>query len=126
MGGEDTDEVMQGTKMIIMENRGDNSDAVAADQTFMDCIAQSSHWEGAHLTRISFLRCDLYWASFFLASLVEVTFEDCNLQGSDFKRASIVRCRFVRCNLGRDNLGGKTEFQPSEMVDTTFHECMGP
>ena len=85
--------------MIVMENSADNSNVIADNRTFVDCIAEGSHWEGARLTRVHFLRCDLYWASYFTASLVEVIFEDCNLRGSDFKCASIIRCRFVRCDL---------------------------
>ncbi len=46
---------------LTMCNSADNADTVAQDETYVDCIAEGSHFEGAMLTRVTFTDCDLYW-----------------------------------------------------------------
>jgi len=113
------------TKFITMQNSADNMDVVSADQTFADCIAEGSHFEGAVLTRITFLRCDLYWASFYMARLTEVTFDHCDLRGSDFKEVAFHNCRFINCDVGNDALGGQTQFDDSDLTTVQFSNCRG-
>ena len=54
-----------------MQNSANNEDLVASDETFEDCIAEGSRFDCAKLSRVTFRRCDMYWASFFLAHLTE-------------------------------------------------------
>ena len=110
---------------IKMRNSADNMDVVAQDQSFADCIAEGSHFEGATLTRVAFTDCDLYWASFFMAELTDVTFERCDLRGSDFKEAKMRNCRFLSCDVGDDALGGKTEFGETDLSTVQFTNCRG-
>ncbi|TWU59509.1 Pentapeptide repeats (8 copies) [Crateriforma conspicua] len=110
---------------ITMQNSADNMDVVAQDQTFADCIAEGSHFEGATLTRVTFTRCDLYWASFFMAQLTDVTFDRCDLRGSDFKDATMRDCRFLNCDVGTDAIGGQTEFGDTDLSTVQFVNCRG-
>ncbi|WP_306796934.1 pentapeptide repeat-containing protein [Rhodopirellula halodulae] len=110
---------------ITMRNSADNMDVVAQDETFTDCIAEGSHFEGAKLTRVTFTRCDLYWVSFFMAQLTDVTFDRCDLRGSDFKDATMRDCRFLNCDIGTDALGGQTEFGDTDLSTVEFVNCRG-
>lgn len=110
---------------ISLQNSADNMEVVAEDQNFLDCIAEGSHFEGASLTRITFSRCDLYWASFFMARLTDVTFDHCDLRGSDFKEAILVNCRFLNCDVGTDALGGATQFDDTNLSTVQFVNCRG-
>lgn len=110
---------------IKMRNSANNMDVVAQDQTFADCIAEGSHFEGATLIRVTFTDCDLYWASFFMAELTDVAFERCDLRGSDFKEATMRNCRFLSCDVGDDALGGKTEFGDTDLSTVQFTNCRG-
>ena len=100
---------------LTMCNSADNADSVAQDETYFDCIAEGSHFEGAILTRVTFTDCDMYWASFFMAELTDVTFERCDLRGSDFKKAKMRNCRFLGCDVGDDAIGCKTEFGDTDL-----------
>ncbi len=113
------------TSAIDMSNSADNSDIVASDLAFSDCIAEGVHFDGAQLTRTVFTRCDMYWASFFLARLEEVTFDCCDLRGSDFKEATLTNCRFLNCDLGTDAIGGQTQFDGAVQSMVKFENCRG-
>jgi len=110
---------------ILMKNSADNMDIIAEDQSFQDCIAEGSYFSGATLTRVTFTRCDLYWASFFMAQLTDVTFEQCDLRGSDFKEAVFANCRFVNCDVGTDAIGGRTKFDDANLSSVQFVNCRG-
>jgi uncharacterized protein YjbI with pentapeptide repeats len=113
------------TSTIDMSNSADNSEVVASDLAFADCIAEGVHFDCAHLTRTVFTRCDMYWASFFLARLEDVTFERCDLRGSDFKEATLKNCRFLNCDLGTDAIGGQTQFDGTDLSSVEFLNCRG-
>ncbi len=110
---------------IDMSNSAFNSDVVASDMAFSDCIAEGVHFDGAQLTRIVFTRCDMYWASFFHARLEDVTFDVCDLRGSDFKKATLTNCRFLNCDLGTDAIGGQTQFDGTDLSTVEFDNCRG-
>ena len=110
---------------LTMCNSADNADTVAQDETYVDCIAEGSHFEGAILTRVTFTDCDMYWASFFMAELTDVTFERCDLRGSDFKKAKMRNCRFLGCDVGDDAIGCKTEFGDTDLSTVQFVDCFG-
>ncbi len=110
---------------ILMQNSADNMDVVVEDQAFKDCIAEGSHFEGAILTRVTFTRCDLYWASFFMAHLTDVTFDHCDLRGSDFKEVVFANCCFVNCDVGTDANGGQTQFDDTKLSSVQFVNCRG-
>ena len=112
------------SKTISMENGADNADVNAKDQTFADCTAEGSNFDGATLARMMVIDCDLYWASFFMAKLSEVVFENCDLRGADFKKAVFENCRFLNCDLGQDAIGGNTEFDAGP-VFVEFVNCRG-
>ena len=112
-------------KTISMKNSADNTDVIAEDQTFADCIAEGSQFDCATLTRIRFTRCDLYWASFFMAKLNDVTFDHCDLRGSDFKETVFNNCRFLNCDVGIDAVGGKTQFDDADLSTVEFIDCRG-
>jgi uncharacterized protein YjbI with pentapeptide repeats len=110
---------------IDMSNSADNSDVVASELAFSDCIAEGVHFDGARLTRIVFTRCDMYWASFFRTRLEDVTFDHCDLRGSDFKDAKLTNCRFLNCELGTDAIGGQTRFDGTDLATVEFECCRG-
>lgn len=112
-------------KPISMQNSADNTDVVAENQSFTDCIAEGAHFDSASLTRITFTRCDLYWASFFMARLTDVTFDHCDLRGSDFKEATLSNCRFLSCDVGTDAHGGQTQFDDTDLSTVQFVNCRG-
>lgn len=113
------------TDSIDMFNSADNSDVVATDLSYTDCIAEGVHFDDAQLTRINFVRCDMYWASFFRAELVNVSFEHCDLWGSDFKASRLINCRFIDCDLGKDAIGGDTQFGGASLSSVEFLNCLG-
>ena len=113
------------TSTIDMSNSANNCEVVASDLAFSDCIAEGVHFDCAQLTRTVFTRCDMYWASFFLARLEEVTFDRCDLRGSDFKNATLANCRFLNCDLGTDAIGGKTQFDETDLSTVEFQNCRG-
>ena len=121
--GRSPDEAM--TRTIDMTNSADNSEVVANNLAFSDCIAEGVHFESAHLTQAVFTRCDMYWASFFLARLEDVTFDRCDLRGSDFKNAILANCRFLNCDLGTDAIGGQTQFDGTDLSTVEFENCRG-
>ena len=110
---------------IDMSNSVDNSEVVASDLAFSDCIAEGVHFDGAQLTRMVFSRCDMYWASFFLARLEDVTFDRCDLRGADFKNATLANCRFLNSDLGTDAIGGQTQFDGTDLSTVEFENCRG-
>lgn len=110
---------------IDMSTSADNSEVVASDLAFSDCIAEGVHFDFAQLTRTVFSRCDMYWASFFRARLEDVTFDRCDLRGSDFKNATLANCRFLNCDLGTDAIGGKTKFDGTDLSTVEFDNCRG-
>jgi len=113
------------TSTVNMSNSADNSDVIVADMSFADCVAEGVYFESAHLTRIIFFRCDLYWASFLMARLDEVTFEYCDLRGADFTDAVMTNCRFRYCDVGTDAIGGDTCFDGANLTDVEFLGCRG-
>jgi len=113
------------TTTIDMSNSADNSEVVASDMAFSECIAEGVHFDSAQLTRMVFTRCDMYWASFFLACLDDVTFDRCDLRGSDFKKATLKNCRFLSCDLGTDAIGGQTQFDGTDLSAVEFKNCRG-
>ncbi len=98
---------------------------VVQDESYVDCIAEGSHFDGAKLTRVTFTGCDMYWASFFMAELTDVTFERCDLRGADFKKTKMRNCRFLSCDVGNDAIGGKTEFGDTDLSTVQFVNCLG-
>lgn len=108
-----------------MQNGADNMDVCADNLTFTDCIAEGANFDGATLTGVNFVRCDLYWAAFFMASLTDVTFERCDLRGADFKETIFVKCRFINCDVGADALGGQTKFDKADLSSVEFVNCRG-
>lgn len=108
-----------------MFNSADNRDVVAINLYYSDCIAEGIHFDDAQLTRINFVRCDMYWASFFCAKLVNCSFEQCDLRGSDFKASRLINCRFIDCDLGTDAIGGDTQFDGVELSSVEFLNCRG-
>ena len=113
-------------KKITLTNGASNLDVVASDETYRNGIAEGAHFDGATLTRISFVECDLYWASFSVATLSHVVFDNCDLRGADFADSTLDNCRFVRCDLGPDALGGKTVFDGADLSSVVFEGCNGP
>ena len=113
------------TSAISMSNSADNCGVVASDLSFADCIAEGVYFETARLTRVSFVRCDMYWASFLMATLHETTFEHCDLRGADFTDAELKNCRFLNCDVGTDAIGGETQFGGASLSDVEFLNCRG-
>ena len=110
---------------IEMRNGADNDDVVSADQTFSDCIAEGAQFSASKLTGVKFIRCDMYWASFFLAHLTDVTFYECDLRGSDFKETTLVNVQFIKCDVGNDAIGGETQFGGADLTTVLFTNCRG-
>lgn len=113
------------TSNIDMSNSADNSDVVAGDLALSDFIAEGVRFDGARLTRMSFTRCDMYWASFFQSHLEDVTFDRCDLRGSDFKESTLINCQFLDCDLGTDAIGGQTRFDGTDLSSVEFVNCRG-
>lgn len=109
----------------LMRNSANNCDAEVSDETFTDCVAEGVHFDGASLTRVSFIRCDLYWATFSLATLTSVTFDHCDLRGADFGDVTLVDCRFIDCDVGTDAIGGETSFEGTDLSSVDFVNCRG-
>ena len=113
------------TCSLEMRNGADNDEVVSADQIFSDCIAEGAQFSASKLTRVKFIRCDMYWASFFLASLTDVTFEEYDLRGSDFKETTLVRVQFINCDVGTDAIGSQTQFDGTDLSTVEFNNCRG-
>ncbi len=73
---------------------------VVQDESYVDCIAEGSHFDGAKLTRVTFTGCDMYWASFFMAELTDVTFERCDLRGPTSRKPRCEIVAFLAAMLG--------------------------
>ena len=110
---------------IDLSNSADNCDVVVSDLSFAGCIAEGVYFESARLTRVTFSRCDLYWASFLMAHLDDVVFERCDLRGSDFTEAVLTNCRFLKCDVGTDAIGGDTRFDGVDLSAVEFLNCRG-
>lgn len=108
-----------------MSNFADNGDIVASNQTFEDAIAEGARFDCAELTDVTFRRCDLYWASFFMTRLVNVTFEDCDMRGADFKDSTWTKVQFINCDVGTDAIGGETQFDNTDLSSVNFKNCRG-
>jgi len=85
-------------------------------------------WEGVHLygaqlENANFKGAILYWAGFFQANLDGANFEDANLQGVDLKEASCVGVNFRGANLGRDNLGGGSQLQGTDLTKAILNRA---
>lgn len=113
------------THGIEMRNYAMNDDVIANGQAFADCVAEGVQFSGAVLTRVTFTRCEMYWASFFIATLTDVTFDYCDLRGADFKEATLTNCRFLNCDVGTDAIGGETRFDGTDLSSVEFVNCRG-
>ncbi|WP_164103827.1 pentapeptide repeat-containing protein [Candidatus Laterigemmans baculatus] len=113
------------SKMLDLRNGADNDDRVVTDETYTDRIAEGCLMMGVRLTRVTFIRCDLYWSLWFLAELTEVVFDRCDLRGAAFNDATLTRCRFIDTDVGTDALGGLTDWGNADLSTTTFIRCRG-
>ena len=91
------------------------------DIIFYKCKLENIEAMGADLNESLFIDCELnqviwYWARAWGIKFINCTFKNCDLRGS-FDRTLFLKCTFENCKTGDDNLGGKTEWDGTQVVD---------
>ena len=91
------------------------------DDTYYNCAFTKIVAEGVHVSLSHFINCkfdivDLYWCHAFKAYFVNCVFKSCDLRGN-FDEASFIDCHFSGCNVGKNNLGGDTQWEKAVQIN---------
>ena len=106
----------------------DLSGAHLVSASFIDSIATNTRLvsailEGAYLMDACFdgadlSHADLYWCIALGASFRKARLANANLRGGDFKHVNFTGADLSGADLSKDNLGGGTELQGANLIDT--------